>query len=327
MTMSDEPDSASASSEPSSTGATEAPVPRPPIGAAPLLLVQTVPPTDDAGPATVDEAQAPPEPQPDPAEPPALSYPGAPESLIDLWMVRRRRMSFGPGEGLPPLDADLKHLLQTPIPDPGPAPRGKMSLHGQKLHGIRAELVGKPELAALNAILIAHLRKTGYPRHAPALFHRIWAEEGTGLLPHLPGRWLISTIITFGDHGLTEAQRRIGLAVNVFFSLMKLYEYERIHSGFAPDRPFPIRRTRGKELPVGMPGFALVGGGLDINLLAQIWQEARNEPIVGPLACALFDRLNADPGNLFRRIGLMRSAKRARRASRTVPPPAPAADN
>jgi hypothetical protein len=48
--------------------------------------------------------------------------------------------------------------------------------------------------------------------------------------------------------------------------------------------------------------------------------------VVGPLACHLFDRLNADPGTLFRRIGLMRTAKRARRAARTEAASAPETD-
>lgn len=268
----------------------------------------------------------PPQPGPphvDPAEE-ALTYPGAPDSLIELWQRRRRRMAFGPGERLPPLDVDLKALLATPITSPEPAP-ARMSLHGQKLHAIRSELVGKPELAALNAILIAHLRKSGQARHAPALFRRIWTEEGAALLPHLPGRWLISTVITFGDHGETEAQRRIGLAMNVLFSLMKLYEFERFHSGLGPDQPFKLRPTRGRRLPVGMPSFALLGGGLDINLLAQIWNEAKGEPVAGRVACHLLDLLNADPGNLFRRIGLMRDAK-ASALEEAEPPDVPLSD-
>lgn len=247
---------------------------------------------------------------------PALTYPGAPEALIGLWMARRNRMSFGPGESLPPADADLAPLLAARIAPPGPPLGGAQSLHAQKLHDIRKSLVGQPELAALNGILIAHLRKAGFPREAPILFRRIWAEHGAALMPDLPGRWLISSVITFGDHGETEAQRRIGLAANVFFSLMKLYEFERFHSGLDPERPFPVRRVKRRRLPLGMPNFALIGGGLDVNLLASLWNEARQEPVVGPLACHLLDRLNADPATLFRRIGLMRVAKRQARLAR-----------
>lgn len=262
-----------------------------------------------------DPPAPPPDPEADPIPPaPAPIHPGAPDSLIHLWQKRRRRMAFGPGEGLPATDIDLKPLLTAPIPPPGPLPPGPMSLHGEKLHGIRSELVGLPELAALNAILIAHLRKARPPREAAPLFLRIWTEEGAALMPHLPGRWLISSLITFGDHGATEAQRRIGLGMNVFLSLMKLYEFERLYSGHAPDQPFRRRRVRGKPLPLGMPNFALVGGGLDINLLAQLWHEAQAEPVAGALACHILDRLNHDPGNLFRRVALMRDAKRSARA-------------
>lgn len=242
-------------------------------------------------------------------EGPMLTYADAPDSLIALWMKRRKRMDFAPGEALPPLDVPLQPLLDARIPaDPPPAP-ARSSRHGRKLYDLRVELQGLPELAALNAILISHLRKRRHPREAPPLFRRIWTEAGPALMPLLPGRWLISSVITFGEHGETEAQRRIGLGMNVFFSMMKLYEYERCHSGHDGDRVVAARRLGRRRLPLDMPPFALVGGGLDINLLAQIWNEARAEPVAGRLACHLLDRLNADPRNLFRRIGMMRAAR------------------
>lgn len=260
----------------------------------------------------------PPLPQEDASPDPLVSYPDAPQRIIDLWMRRRRRMSFGPGESLPRPDVDLAALLAMRVEAGPPKPAGPMSLHGEKLHSIRSEMVGASELAVLNAILISHLRKSDCQRELPALFRRIWTEHGEALARELNGRWLISSIITFGDHGETEAQRRIGLSMNVLFSLMKLYEYERLHSGSAADRPFPIRRTYGKPLPLDMPGFALLGGGLDINLLGQLWSEAREEPVAGALACRLLERLNADPRNLFRRLGLMRQTKRIQLAAKAL---------
>ena len=254
---------------------------------------------------------------------PMVTYAAAPDSLIQHWMQRRKRMELLPRESLPPLDVDLEPLLAARIPANEPPLTGKQSLHGRKLHGMRVELAGKPELAALNAILIAHLRKRRYPAHAPALFRRIWTEAGAALMPELPGRWLISSAITFGDHGETEAQRRIGLAMNVLFSLMKLYEFERIQSGADPAVAYPPRSAKGKRLPLGMPNFALVGGGLDINLLAQIWNEARQEPVAGALACHLLQRLNEDPGNIFRRIALMRTEAEIDRMSSHFPPDSP----
>jgi hypothetical protein len=244
-----------------------------------------------------------------PPDEPIETYPDAPDSLVAIWKQRRRRLKLAARDWFPPADLDLAPLLATRIPETIPPLDGPQTLHAKKLHLMRVELKGKPELAAVNAILIAHLRKQRYPAHTPALFRRIWAEAGAQLMPELPGRWLISSAITFGDHGETEAQRRIGLSLNVLFSLMKLYEFERLHSGLDGSEPFAQQNVRGRRLPLGMPHFNLGSGGLDINLLAQIWNEAHKEPVVGPLACHLLQKLNEDPGNLFRRIGVMRAGR------------------
>lgn len=259
-------------------------------------------------------------PDPDPTDPETEveTYPDAPDSLIEIWGQRRRRLKLAARDWFPPADLDFAPLLAARIPRDLPPLEGSQTLHARKLHQMRAELAGKPELAAVNAILIAHLRKQRYPAHAPALFRRIWAEAGPALMPELPGRWLISSAITFGDHGETEAQRRVGLSINVLFSLMKLYEFERLHSGLDAATPFPIRRIRSRRLPLDMPHFNLGSGGLDINLLAQIWNDARKAPVVGPLACHLLQRLNSDPRGLFRRIGMMRAGKQMDRIARAV---------
>lgn len=250
-----------------------------------------------------------------------VTYPDAPQSLIMTWKRRRAPMAFAEGEGLPPLDVDLDALMEARIPDVAPPLPGRMSKHGMKLHKLRAELAGKPELAALNAILIAHLRKKSAVAQAPALFRRIWQEKGAALMPELPGRWLISSIITFADHGETEAQRRIGQSLNILFSLMKLYEAERLMTGGDPQLAAPLRSARKARLPLGMPSFALLDGGLDINLLAPLWQDARSEPVAGPLACHLLDRLNRDPGTLFRRIALMRADRQMQHLAAVIENP------
>ncbi len=244
------------------------------------------------------------------------TYPDAPESLIATWNIRRRALTFAEGEALPALDVDLAALKALRVTEevlPRPA-----SAHAVKRHEIRQELVGFTELAALNALLIAHLRKKRFPRHAPRLFRRLWAEEADHLLQELPPRWLISSVITFGDHGWNEGQRRVGLAMNVLFSLMKLYEFERLYSGLPPDRAHPIRRTPGTALPLDMPSFSLLSGGLDVNLLAQVWDMAQADPVAGRIACHLLQMLNDDPRTLFRRIGAMREDLRARRAAKAA---------
>lgn len=242
---------------------------------------------------------------------PALTYPDAPGGIIDRWNSRRGPVVYGRDEGLPSLDIDLATLAAQIVPEGELIPDLPLSHYKRKLWQLRRDLEGKSELAVLNANLIVHLRRATYPAHAPALFRRVWAEHGSSLMAELSSRWLISSIITFGDFGETESQRRIGLSLNVLFSLMKLYEFERLSSGLAPEDLFRQKRKRGTKLPLGMLDFGIDGGGLDYNLLAPIWKAALEEPVVGPLACHLLDRLNADPSNLFRRLQGMRAERRA----------------
>lgn len=266
-------------------------------------------------PKRSDAPPAPPLPEPLP------TYDGAPEMLIEAWNIRRRALTLAPGEALPPLDVNLKALLAARVPEEAPL-SPKASAHATKRHEIRREMFGYTELAALNALLIAHLRKKRHPRQARRLFLRIWQEEPDALLAELPPRWLISSVITFGEHGWNEGQRRVGLAMNMLFSLMKLYEFERLFSGKAADTAFPLRRRARNDLPLDMPGFSLLQGGLDINLLAQVWEMARDEPVAGRIACHLLEQLNHDPRSLFRRIALMRADLVERRTEKALRPAA-----
>ena len=281
-------------------------------------MVMTTPPdaVPDAEPGPADALA-------DPVE----TYPDAPASLFEIWKQRRRRLKLAARDWFPPADLELQPLLEARIPDTIPPLEGPQTLHAKKLHQMRTDLAGKPELAAVNAILIAHLRKHRFPAHTPALFRRIWAEAGPQLMRELPGRWLISSAITFGDFGETEAQRRVGLSINLLFSLMKLYEFERFHSGLPAETAFPNRNIRSRRLPLDMPHFHIASGGLDINLLAPIWLEAEKVPVVGPLACHLLQQLNEDPSNLFRRIGILRAGKHLSRIGRILPPDPPPEDD
>ncbi len=263
-----------------------------------------------AGDTTLTMADSPPDPDPDSAALP-LTYPDAPDGVIQRWNKRRGPVIYGRREALPGPDVDLAGLAGQKVPESDAPPAGRLSHYKRKLWQLRAELRGKSELAVLNADLIVHLRRTTFPEHAPALFRRIWAEHGALLIKELPTRWLISSVITFGDVGGTESQRRLGLSLNMLFSLMKLYEFERLTSGLGPEELFRRKRRKGTRLPLGMLDFGLDRGGLDYNLLAPIWQEALVEPVAGPLALCLLDRLNADPGTLFRRLQGMREGRQA----------------
>lgn len=240
------------------------------------------------------------------------TYPGGAEALIAHWEKRRAALGFGPGEALPALDADLGWFAAQKV---GNVPAGRSSF-AVKRAALAAELVGFSELALLNAALISCLRKRHWPEHAPALFCRIWAEQGAALIAELPLRWLISSAITFADHGPTEADRKVGQSLNILFSMMKIYEFERTFGGTAPDKAFGIGKRVKAPLPMGMQDFSLASGGLDINLLAPIWRDARAAGAVGPLACHLLEELNRDAGTVFRRLSTMRAAKQARMAAK-----------
>lgn len=170
------------------------------------------------------------------------------------------------------------------------------------------ELAGQSELALLHGLLISHLRKHTYPDGAPTLFLRLWAEEEDWLLANLPTRWLISAVITFADHGQTEADRSLGARMNMLFSCMKIYEAERCFSGKPPQEPFRVKDRNSAPLPMGMRDFSVLQGDLEAHLLAPLWRDAQHAPATGTLVRHLLDLLNTDDGTVFRRFALMRAA-------------------
>jgi hypothetical protein len=248
-----------------------------------------------------------------------LATPPVFATALPRWQNRRRLLGMAQGEGLPTATTDLAALVRQRVPIPqAPLPR-PASGHARKQHALKAEFAGQSELALLNALVVAHLRKRRQPAHAAGLFQRIWAEQGAALRGELSARWLISSVVTFGDHGVNERQRRIGQSLNILFSLVKLYETERLHSGLSPDRPFRRRRPNTAPLVLDLPKYALRDGGVEVNLLAPLWLLAQRDRVAGPLACLLLERLVDDPASLFGRLALMRSA----RADCRAPVPTP----
>ncbi len=238
------------------------------------------------------------------------TFPGGLRKLAEQLGKRQAALKYREGEALPPLDCDLDAIAARRVPmDLAPPPEGSSS-STRKWYAIASEMKGKSELAVLHGVLVANLRKRTCPAHAPALFRRLWAEKRLELFDQLTTRWLISAAITFADVGETEADRRLGQSLNLLFSVMKLYEAERLYSGLSPQTPFKMRDRLVADLPMEMPNFALIDGDLEANLLAPIWLEAQQSDGVGPLALELLDRLNRDPGTLFRRLALLRGAKR-----------------
>ncbi|MEM9786486.1 MAG: hypothetical protein AAF801_08280 [Pseudomonadota bacterium] len=239
---------------------------------------------------------------------PRQTFPDGIGGLLPQYQKRRALLTHDPGQELPPLDVDFKKLAAIPLPPQElPRPEG-LSRVAKKRHMLLGELEGHSELALLHGLLISHLRKHTFPDEAPALFLRLWAEENDWLLENLPNRWLISALITFAIFGETEADRMLAQSMNIFFSLMKIYEAERCFSGLPPQKPFKIKDRNKEPLPMGMKDFSVLKGDLEAHLLAPLWRDAKHAPGCGRLARHLLNLLNADDRTVFRRFALMRDA-------------------
>lgn len=259
------------------------------------------------------------------------TYKGGIDAVLTQYEGRRDSFGYAEGEGLDPLDTDLAALTKAKVGDPNDDPRYARpfrSSYHRKCHSLREEFIGQSELCCLHGLVVSHLRKRDWPDHAPALFQRLWSEQGTHLLSHLDPRWLVSAITTFGDHGANVTQRATGLAMTAFFGTMKLYESERLYSGRKPDTPFELDDRTLSKLPMDMEPYALTSGGLDVNLIARLWLEAEGCPVVAPLAHRLLALLIQDDRTIFRRLMTMRNLKarkdkhKARAAAHVAPVPA-----
>jgi hypothetical protein len=240
------------------------------------------------------------------------TFEGGVISVFDRYLKRRAPFRFAKWEELPPADADFDAIAATVVRKiPDPLPKGH-TRYGQRMQETAREFAGRSGLLLLNALLIMNLRKSGWPERAPVLFNRLWTEKRDFLLAELNGRWLISSLITFGDHGATEADRRVGRSLGLLFSVMKLYESERLFSGRAGTEPFRKADRVVAPLPMEMEPFSLMSGDLEAHLLAPLLTEAGEAPVAGPLAEHLLEMLNRDPQNLFRRLKLMREQTAAK---------------
>ncbi|MCK0094893.1 hypothetical protein MWU60_04880 [Yoonia sp. F2084L] len=232
------------------------------------------------------------------------TFPGGIVSLLAQYQKRRALLT---GADLPPPDVDFNALAAMPLPPQDlPRPDGLTRVE-KKRHMLLGELTGHSELALLHGLLISHLRKHTYPDGAPALFLRLWAEQEDWLLQNLPTRWLISAVITFAEHGVTEADRNLAARMNMLFSLMKIYEAERAFSGKAPQDPFRTQDRNKSPMPMNMKDFSVLQGDLEAHLLAPLWRDAEKAPAIGNLTRHLLTTLNTDDGTVFRRFALMRA--------------------
>ncbi|MGR3493259.1 MAG: hypothetical protein ACU0DW_14465, partial [Shimia sp.] len=171
------------------------------------------------------------------------------EGLEELQrLAENRRWPFDDTDILPPADCDFAPFKARPTERNAPRKNTQSAI--TKMAELSEEFEGQPELLTLHGLLIALLRHDNPPPKAALLFQRLWAEEGEWLIEHLDLRWKISAVATFRDHGTTEGQRKVGIALAVFFNMMKLYETERMFSDKAPGEPWPLRNRQ--TVPMAM---------------------------------------------------------------------------
>lgn len=250
----------------------------------------------------------------------APTYPGGFDAILTQMEGRREPLAYAGDEGLPPLGVDFAPLKTARTSARAPEVAGSTSSYARKLRELSEEFDGQPQLLRLHGLLIAHLRRRSAPDHTAALFQRLWAEEAAWLLARLDARWMVSAITTFGDHGATEVQRRLGQTLGVMFGMMKLYETERLYAPADPDRAFDWRKGMQQPLALQMDPYGFGGGGLDVNLLGRLWQDAGNDPVLAPLARHLLEMLIRDPRTVFRRLRLMKKQREAGQQAEGIRP-------
>lgn len=248
------------------------------------------------------------------SEPKSDTYAGGFDAILAQMETRRDPFVFGPNEALAPIDIDLAPLITRLMHESAAEMGRSRTSYARKYRDLAKEFEGRSALLHLHGLLIANLRRRAQPEHCAALFTRLWAEESAYLMAHLDARWLVSAITTFGDHGATATQRSVGQALSVLFGMMKLYETERLFSGTKPGTAYEWKRRSASRLAMQMDPYAIAGGGLDVNLLGRLWQQAEQDTVLAPLAHRLLTLLVQDDKTVFRRLRTMRAQREPKSA-------------
>ena len=247
-------------------------------------------------------------------------YPGGFYSLVDRF-ERKQVILTGAADLLPPADADLAALWTRTVPDltveEDAAPRFSAQ---RKYLQLQKLFVGAPEIHLLHALLIAILRRRDPPPAAPALFFRLWREEGDRLATSLPVRWLISAATTLADIGQTGGQRACGMGLSVLDDMIKLHESERRYSGQPADTPFPRRRgQRIRTIAFDLDPYSLEKGDLDRNLLSRLWKLCEDDATIRPLGIRMLRLVTQDRRTVFARMQELKRRDAARRRAEGQP--------
>jgi hypothetical protein len=209
---------------------------------------------------------------------------------------------------LPDPNVDLKALLTRHLPENVTLPEiARHQISDQSLL-LDYHFRGKSELAKLNALTISYLRRnTPYTDKARTLFQRIWNECGILLVNELTSRWLISTLQTFLDHGISEEQKLVGGCGYFYANMIKIYEGERAIEGLAQDsillgtEPSTPNRFR------GLDRYKVGGTDLLLNTNALALEISASDRTAGIVLQEFLLRVK-NSGNVFTRSDATRIA-------------------
>ncbi len=234
------------------------------------------------------------------------------DGLYGEYIKRRTPLLFEKGE-LPAADIDFAPLKSTNVPtlpkcEPSKKENNSFSYKKAKL---RPRFSGKPELHFLVGCLIMMSRRDNFPTEMKELWYRLWEEEWEFLVDTLSLRWKVSSLMTFGEHGKSEAERHLGREIFLLISMMKLHDTERSFSGVDGDQVFNLKgrsENSKKATTMGLSPYAIRFGDLDRNILSVIYDkilDCDGTPCAW-ISRSIFDELNRAPDTIFRRIHKMR---------------------
>jgi hypothetical protein len=229
----------------------------------------------------------------------SVSDAAAPLGLEDLLLRARNRFptQLEQPDLLPdPAELDIEAAMVTPVRFSEHRPAVTRRSLSDQVALLRWQFRDRPEILFWHALAISYLRRqTEHTEKARALFFRIWDEKADWMADTLNGRWLISALQTFADHGRTHGEILGGSIGFMYGNFVKIYEAEIVS---AYDRKTDV----GKFRSGGVQGLFAFQPGDDILLNINTFVMASVENS-GPAALPLLKllALTKDGASIFSR--------------------------
>jgi hypothetical protein len=222
---------------------------------------------------------------------------------LERYARTRLPRQYGIDNVLPAIDCDLSAMRAQKVSCVqfnAETPRTDMANHALRLQNW---FVGKSELVYINALCIAYLRRRSiHAEHAQSLFMRLWREEGEFLSEAVSSRWMLSSLMTFMDHGETETQRLIGAVGTSFGNSVKIYEWEQTARGsFSDDFDLAEGLAKKVEGVSNIGRISIANADIFRNMLASYVDLALRDPVAGRVLITFLIRIHG-ANTIFSRL-------------------------